>query len=68
MDKSDEKLEEDVSKDSLSEEYVVVSDDKQYVCNIYQEAFTLESSMITHRDTIHNYEKNYACDKYKKKF
>ncbi|XP_023313951.1 zinc finger protein 35-like [Trichogramma pretiosum] len=42
--------------------------DKQYVCNICQEVFTLESSMMTHRDAIHNQEKNFACDKCEKKF
>uniref|UniRef100_A0ABD2X6N1 C2H2-type domain-containing protein n=1 Tax=Trichogramma kaykai TaxID=54128 RepID=A0ABD2X6N1_9HYME len=43
-------------------------DNKQYVSGIRPNAFTLESNMMIHRDTIHNDEKNYACHKCEKKF
>ncbi|CAB0031743.1 unnamed protein product, partial [Trichogramma brassicae] len=68
MDKSEKKFEEDVSKNNLSEHEVVVSDNKQHVCDICQKTFKLESSIIIHRDTTHNEEKNYVCDKCDKKF
>uniref|UniRef100_A0ABD2WGF6 C2H2-type domain-containing protein n=1 Tax=Trichogramma kaykai TaxID=54128 RepID=A0ABD2WGF6_9HYME len=68
MDKSDEKSEEIISNDNSSELAIVISDEKKYVGNICREAFVLESSLITHRDTIHKEQKNYTCDKCEKKF
>ncbi|CAB0037270.1 unnamed protein product [Trichogramma brassicae] len=49
---------------ALMEHDGLISDDKQNVCDIYHEAFKLES----HRDTIHNDPEDYACDKCEKKF
>ncbi|CAB0044842.1 unnamed protein product [Trichogramma brassicae] len=64
-----EKISEEVtSENNSNEHHTVVSNEKKYVCNICQEAFTLESSMITHRNTIHKLQKDYACDKCEEKF
>ncbi|CAB0036976.1 unnamed protein product [Trichogramma brassicae] len=68
MDKSEERTEEVVSKNNSSEHDIVSSDDKQNVCDVRQDVFTLESSMITHQGTIHYEKKYFACNKCEKKF
>ncbi|XP_023315217.1 zinc finger protein 271-like [Trichogramma pretiosum] len=70
MYESEKKSADVVSGNNLSEHDIVVSDEKQYVSDICQAAFTLESSMITQRDTSPNDKKNYsyACNNCEKKF
>ncbi|XP_023319088.1 transmembrane 9 superfamily member 4-like [Trichogramma pretiosum] len=46
MDRTDKKLEKDVSKNYSNEHDIVVSNNEQYICDICEEAFPLESSPV----------------------
>ncbi|CAB0039316.1 unnamed protein product [Trichogramma brassicae] len=68
MDKSEKESDEIVSEDNSKQIDIAVSDDKQNISDTCQETFTPELGIITYRDTIHNEQKDYACDQCEKKF
>ncbi|XP_014222202.1 zinc finger protein 322-like [Trichogramma pretiosum] len=57
-----------ISENNLSERDIVVSNDKQHICDICQEEFTLESIHERCKDYDLKVFKNYLCDTCGKKF